>query len=439
MGKKKALTGALLATAMLTAAGCGGGGAPSGETAAAPSSPGDVSGEIKVLTHRTDLVQDGTMDRYAAEFNKTHPKVKVTFEALTDYEGEVRIRMNTEDYGDVLMIPGAVAKNDYPKFFAPLGTSEELGAKYRFSDKTDVGGKVYGIAQFGTANGFLYNKAVWRKAGVTDWPTTPQEFLADLRAIEAKTDAVPYYTNFKDGWPLTAWSNSIGSVTCDAKANDRLAGPVSPWKEGSELHVIDSLLHDVVKGGLSEKDPGTTNWEASKGMIAKGQVATMHLGSWAITQMRDAARKAGTDPAEIGFMPFPVQKDGKFCATAVSDYQQAVNAHSAHKSAARAWIDWFTEKSGYSAKEGAISAVKAAAMPDTLEDFGDNDVKLVERSEAETGKVNAIDNAAEIGLAKPDYRRQLVDIARGAQKGDLRGFFADLDKRWDEAAKTAGS
>ncbi|MDT9684228.1 ABC transporter substrate-binding protein [Streptomyces sp. TRM76323] len=439
MGKKKTLTGALLATAMLTVAGCSGGGAPSGETAAAPSSPGDVSGEIKVLTHRTDLVQNGTMDKYAAEFNKTYPKVKVSFEALTDYEGEVKIRMNTEDYGDVLMIPAAVAKNDYPKFFAPLGTREELGSKYRFSDKTEVGGKVYGIAQFGTANGFVYNKAVWKKAGITDWPTTPQEFLADLQAIKAKTDSVPYYTNFKDNWPMTAWSNNIGSVTCDAKANDKLAGPVSPWKEGSELHVIDSLLHDIVKGGLSEKDPNTTNWEASKGMIAKGKIATMHLGSWAITQMQDAAKKAGADPAEIGFMPFPVQKDGVFCATAASDYQQAVNAHSEHKSAARAWIDWFTEKSGYSAKEGAISAVKAAAMPDTLKDFGDNDVKVVERSEAETGKVNAIDNAAEIGLAKPDYRQKLVDIARGAQKGNLQEFFADLDKRWNEAAKTAGS
>ena len=64
-----------------------------------------MSGTITVLTHRTDLVQDGTMKKYAAEFNKTYPKVKVEFEALTDYEGEVKIRMNTENYGDVLHDP----------------------------------------------------------------------------------------------------------------------------------------------------------------------------------------------------------------------------------------------------------------------------------------------------------------------------------------------
>ncbi|CAM5721880.1 MULTISPECIES: ABC transporter substrate-binding protein [Streptomyces] len=439
MRTKRTFTGALLATALLSATGCGGGGTASGETAKAPADPADASGTITVLTARTDLVQNGTMARYAAEFNKTYPNVKVKFEALTDYEGEVKIRMNTDDYGDVLMIPAAVAKNDYPKFFAPLGTTAELSTRYRFSDKTDVGGKVYGIAQFGTANGFVYNKAVWKKAGITTWPTTPQEFLADLQAVKAKTGALPYYTNFKDGWPLTAWSNSIGSVTCDGKANDRLAGAVSPWKKGGELHTIDSLLFDIVKGGLSEKDPNTTNWEASKGMIAQGEVATMQLGSWAITQMQDAAKKAGTNPADIGFMPFPVQKGGKYCAILASDYQQAVNIHSSHKAAARAWIDWFTDKSGYAAKEGAVPALKSAPMPSTLKDFTDNDVSFVERSETKTGEVNAIDNAAEIGLNKPDYRQKLVDLARGAQKGSLDDYFADLDKRWDEAARTAGS
>ncbi|MEV6806265.1 ABC transporter substrate-binding protein [Streptomyces sp. NPDC051132] len=439
MDKRKALTGALLAVTVLTAAGCAGGGTVSGETAKAPADPSDASGTIKVLTHRTDLVQNGTMARYAAEFNKTYPKVKVKFEALTDYEGEVKIRLNTEDYGDVLMIPAAVAKNDYPKFFAPLGTAKELGGTYRFSDKTEVGGKVYGIAQFGTANGFLYNKAVWKKAGVRAWPATPQEFLADLKAVKAKTGAVPYYTNFKDGWPLTAWSNDIGSVTCDAKANDKLAGPVSPWREGGELHTIDSLLYDIVKGGLAEKDPSTTNWEASKGLIAQGKVATMQLGSWAVNQMRDAAKKAGTNPDDIGFMPFPVQKDGKFCAVLASDYQQAVNVHSSHKEAARAWIDWFTQKSGYSATEGAVPALRSAPMPGTLKDYVDNDVTFQERSEAKTGEVNTIDNAAEIGLNKPDYRQKLVDLARGAQKGSLDDFFADLDKRWDDAARSAGS
>ncbi|MFE9740348.1 ABC transporter substrate-binding protein [Streptomyces sp. NPDC006477] len=441
MGKKSmALTGALLTATMLTVAGCSGGGsAVTGETAAAPSDPKEVSGEIKVLTHRTDLVQNGAMKKYAAEFNKVYPKVKVTFDGITDYEGEVRIRLNAKSYGDVLAIPGAVAKNDYPKFFAPLGSSTELASKYRFADKTEVGGKSYGIAQFGTANGFVYNKAVWRKAGIASWPKTPQEFLAGLKAIKDRTDATPYYTNFKDGWPLVQWSANVGAVGCDAQASNALAGPVSPWKAGGELRTIDTLLHDIVKRGLAEKDPTTTNWETSKALLAEGRIATMMLGSWSITQMRGAAADAGLKAEDIGFMPFPSQKDGTFCSTVTSDYQQAVSIYSENKPAARAWIDWFTEKSGYSEKEGVVSTVKSAPMPSTLKDFVDNDVRFVDRSEAKTAVVNEIDEAAEIGLNKQDYRQKLVDTARGAEKGSIEDFFADLDKRWDEAAKTAGS
>ncbi|MGZ2359583.1 ABC transporter substrate-binding protein [Streptomyces sp. 372A] len=440
MGKTRTLTGAFLAIATLTATGCSGSGTPSTETASAPADASTASGTITVLTQRTDLIKSGAMKAYAAEFNKVYPKIKVKFEGLTDYEGEVKIRMNTDKYGDVLMIPAAVAKNDYPKFFAPLGPSIEMAGKYRFSDKSEVNGKTYGIAQFGTANGFVYNRALWKKAGITAWPNSPEEFLADLKAVKAKTGSTPYYTNFKDGWPLVQWSANIGSVSCDKEADNKLAGAVSPWKAGSELGVIDKLLFDIVKDGLSEKDPSTTNWEASKSKLAKGEIGSMMVGSWAISQMRDAAEKAGGNPDDIGYMPVPVQEDeGQQCATLVSDYQQAVNIHSDHKEAARAWIDWFTEKSGYSAKEGAVPTLKSAPMPGTLKEFVDNDVIFVERSERKTGAVNDIDNAAEIGLNKPDYRQKLIDIARGAQRGSVESYFGELNKKWNDAAKTAGS
>ncbi|KES07829.1 sugar ABC transporter substrate-binding protein [Streptomyces toyocaensis] len=439
---KKALSAALLATAMLTVAGCSGGSgnADPNETAVAPVNPDSVSGDITVLTNRTDLVQDGTMKKYAAEFNKTYPDVKVEFEGITDYEGEVKIRMNTENYGDVLLIPSSVSKGDYPTFFAPLGSTGTMKDTYRFTDRTDVDGKVYGIATFGTANGFVYNKPLWKKAGIIDWPTTPEQFLDDLEKIRDETGATPYYTNFKDGWPLgDQWTNGVGSVSCDTQASDKLAAMDEPWGKATDLHMLDTLLHDIVDRELSEKDPTTTNWESSKTLLAKGEVGSMLLGNWSVSQMRAAAEKAGRNPDDIGFMPVPFQKNGQFCATLVSDYQQAVNIHSDNKGAARAWIDWFTEKSGYSAKEGVVSALLKEPLPKTLREYADNDVKLVERSERKTAEVNAIDDASEIGINAQDYRRKLVDIARGAQEGSLQDYFGELNKRWSEARRTAGS
>ncbi|WP_460070554.1 ABC transporter substrate-binding protein [Streptomyces sp. YKOK-I1] len=438
MNRRTVLAAAVGAALLVLPACTATGGTSKGADAKAADDPSKVTGSITVLTQRTDLVQDGTMNKYAAEFNKTYPKVKVEFQALTNYEAEVKIRMNTENYGDVLMIPGVIKKSDYPKFFASLGTVQERSEKYRFTDFTAVDGKVYGQSPIGVMPGFVYNKRVWKEAGVTDWPTTPAAFLAGLKAIKAKTDAVPYYTNFAAGWTLTSWTFVNGSVHCDPQATTKLAEG-DPWAEGADLRVGDTLLYDIVHEGLAEKDPTTSNWEASKPQLAKGEIATQWLGTWAIVQFQDAARKAGVDPDDIGFMPFPAQVGGEFCAVVSPDYNQAVNVHSEHKEAARAWIDWFTDKSGYDKDNLAISPLKGAALPEVLKPYEDAGVKLIELDDSKGAEVKLIDTESEVGINTPDYRQDLVDLARGARKGTLDDFLADLGRKWTDTRKTVGS
>ncbi|MFD4218223.1 ABC transporter substrate-binding protein [Streptomyces griseus] len=412
--------------------------AASGEIAAPPSDPAKVSGGITVLTNRTDQIADGSLKKYAAEFNKIYPGVKVKFEGLTDYEGETKIRMNTENYGDVLLIPNSLSVEQYPNFFAPLGSSIKLSAAFDYTDHATVGGKVYGLANIGVANGFVYNKAVWEKAGIKDWPATPEEFVADLATIKAKTDAVPYYTNYKDGWPLTNWTNAIGSPSCDSGSYDSLAKTKEPWSSGSDLYEIDKLLYTVVEKKLSEPDPTTTNWEDSKAQIGSGKIASMWLGSWAISQMRAGAEAAGKNPDDIAFMPFPAKRDGAYCSVLRPDYQYAVNAHSENKEAARAWLDWYITKSGQAASEGSISSVKGAPLPDTLKAFSDNDVTMIPQRQENIVDVNKIDKASEIGITAQGYRQKLVDVARGAADGDMGSYFGELNGKWTEAQQALG-
>ncbi|SFE53851.1 carbohydrate ABC transporter substrate-binding protein, CUT1 family [Actinacidiphila alni] len=433
-------TSAVAVTMAMTLAACGssGGGSGSSDTATAPKDPSKVLGTITVLTNRTDQVQDGTAKRYAAEFNKIYPHVTVKFQGLTDYEGDVKIRLNSKNYGDVLSIPNSVPLKQYPTFFAPLGTAADLSRTYDFTDHATVGGKVYGIANIGTANGFVYNKAVWKQAGVTDWPTTPEQFITDLQAIKAKTGATPYYTNYHDGWPLTNWGNALGSPSCDPAANDKLASTKEPWAPGQDLYTTDKLLYDIVHNKLSEADPNTTNWENSKTLIGTGKIATMWLGSWAVVQMQDAAKKAGKDPADIGFMPFPAQKDGHFCSVVRPDYQYAINTHSKNKAAARAWIDWFITKSGDAQAALSISSVKGTPLPADLKPYQDADVQFVHPTNDKTAQVDEIDKASEIGINNQDYPQHIVDVARGAAGGDMNSVFKDLNKKWSDAQGTLG-
>ena len=56
-----------------------------------------------------------------AEFNKKYPDIKVEIQTITDYAGQIKTRMNSEEYGDLLMIPGDIKPEDYGNFFEPLG------------------------------------------------------------------------------------------------------------------------------------------------------------------------------------------------------------------------------------------------------------------------------------------------------------------------------
>ena len=65
----------------------------------------------------------------------------------------------------MLMIPTTVAISQYGQFFEPLGTVDELKAKYRFVDQGAYDGQSYGLSLGGIAKGFVINKRIWAQAG----------------------------------------------------------------------------------------------------------------------------------------------------------------------------------------------------------------------------------------------------------------------------------
>ena len=422
---KKLIMGvaALAATALL--AGCSG---------SAPADDGKVAGEITVLTNRTDIV-DTVFTDYAAEFEKAYPGTSVKFEAIADYESDVSTRLSSGSYGDVLLIPNTVTKAQLPQFFEPLGTIDELGKTYRFVTEMAYEDNAYGVAVTGNAQGIVYNKIVWEAAGITELPTTPDEFLAALELVKDKTDATPYYTNYNDGWPLSQWEGNR-AATGDADASITLVESDAPWAEGEYHEVADGLLFDIVANGLSEEDPATTDWESSKAGLGSGAISSMVLGSWALTQMQDAAVTAGGSADDIGYLAFPSAVDGQTYSTIGGDYKNAISLSSKNKATARAWIDWFAQESGFAGDQGGLSPVVDGPDPETLTEFTASGVEYLELTPVPTDEAtweNDIISESEIDLWGQIYRQKIVDVARGAADGDKASTFEALNKAWSEA------
>lgn len=429
---------AALAAVGLTLAGCAGG---STTTPTEGGATGEVTGEVTFVTWRTDLVQDGTFDAYAEKFTEKYPDASVTFEGITDYEGEMTTRLSTTNYGDVLGIPNSVFPDQFADYFEPIGQTAELADKYRFLAPKSVDGVQYGLALGGNANGVLYNKDVFEAAGITALPTTEAEWLDALGMIKDKTDAIPYYTNYKDGWPLSQWSSNVGAITGDADAQNAMTSNDAPWTEGTDIYAIDSLIYETVAAGLIEEDPLTTNWEQSKVDFATGKIATMALGSWAISQMQAAATDNGVDPSVVGYMAFPATAGGSQFATVGGDYSLGINKNSDVKAAAKAWIDFLLEESGFTETQGMVSALIADPLPENLGGLSEAGVELLEMNPAPAGEealFNNIANGAQIDIWGAIYRQKLVDIARGAADGDKAAYFSDLNTRWAESITQNG-
>ena len=428
MAKKRIVTTAAVAVAVLLA------GCSAASTATAANSDSGIKGTITVLTNRTDVV-DTLFKDYAAKFEKKYPGTHVKFEAVAQYETDVTTRLSSGNYGDVLLIPNTVSMAQLPQFFVPFGTVSALKNKYRFLAEDEYKGKAYGIATFGTTLGVVYNKAVWAKAGIKTNPTSPEQFLADLKLIKTKTTSIPYYTNYAAGWPLSKWEDTVGMMGNPNQEN-LLALTSAPWARGQYHYIADGLLFDIVHNGLSEADPTTTDWESSKGMLGTGKISSMVLGSWAIAQMQDAAVKAGKPASDIGFMPFPYSYKGKQYAALQGDYKMGISKHSSNKATALAWVNWFTNESGYADTVGGISPLVGSPNPANLQAFTQAKVTFIGMNPARPGKENLvadISKEAQIDLQGNLYRQKLVDIARGAASGTKLSYFAQLNKQWAAA------
>lgn len=273
----------------------------------------DIKTSIKLLTNRTDMLEDdyaGTpYKEYIAKFNEMYPDIEVTLEGITDYAEDSLLRLQGgEDWGDIMMIP-AVAKEDLSTYFTPYGEKDDVATQAKYINTWTYEGETYGIPCTANAQGIVYNKRVFKDAGIETLPTTPDEFIADLQKIKDNTDAIPLYTNYAAGWTLGAWDAYLtGASGKSSWQNESLIHGKDPFADlgdGTGAYNVYKILYDAVSKGLTEDDYTTTDWEGSKGMMNSGKVATMVLGSWAVPQMQGA----GDTPDDVGYMPFPIAVD----------------------------------------------------------------------------------------------------------------------------------
>ncbi|MFC5529212.1 ABC transporter substrate-binding protein [Cohnella yongneupensis] len=423
-----------LALSLATLTGCGNnnnGASPSPTQSGAPgaSQPAGnaIGGKITVLTNRTDLVDDGTMAKYADKFKEKYPDAEVEFEGLTNYATDVQVRLTTGEAGDVLLIPGSVPDSELSQYFEPL--PDTLFDNVYFADLMKYDGKHYGLATGVNTQGIVYNKQAFIKAGIDKIPSTLDEFYADADKLK-NAGITPLYMNFGAQWPMKSWGEeSVWFTSGDPQYLSKMVQQDAPWQLNNEWGKMLTIARTLVQKGYVEKDLSTNNWELSKGDVASGKAAMYYLGNWVIPQIIGAGGKS----EDIGFFPLPYDNSGKLNAPLGQDWMIGVSKSSSNKELATKWVEFFVKDSGYVESSGFIPVDKSKepTLPQLAEfkSFAPNYIE----SQSTDPKFAEIGNKAEIGFYTGDYIQTLVTAK------DLQKAFDDLNAKWKKGKAAVGT
>lgn len=242
---------------------------------------------------------------------------------------------------------------------------------------------------------------------------------------------------------MGAWDAYLGVVSNgdDTYMNQKFVHTAEPFKDngdGTGAYALYKILYDAVADGLIEDDYTTTDWEGCKGMLNRGEIGCMVLGSWAYSQMVEA----DSHGEDVGYMPFPMSVNGTQYALAGGDYSYCINVNSSddNKAASLVFIKWMTEKSNWCYNEGGYTVVKGGENPDMYKAF-DGCTTMADQPAlaGEENLLNDMNSESELSFnagGNDKVQRIVEAAATGSETYD--DIMADWTKAWNDAQAELG-
>lgn len=388
--------------------------------------PAKVKGEITFYTHFGSLVDSGDWKRWADEFHAAYPEATVDVVAVSEYRREMGTRISTGEYGDVLNVLDSLPPADYPKFYLPIEGST-LEADYQFVERYTVDGKVYGYVYGVVAEGIIYNKRAFERAGIESIPTTLTEFLATCETLKAE-GIVPLSVNIGSGWPMQQWEKVPLMSTGDGTFYETLLTDPSPFDADKPFGQSIALIKTLFDAGCTEPDYTADNWANSRTLVGAGESAMMFFGNWAVPQIKASAEVLGVDASnDLGMFPFPVDDSGLQSVMVGPDWALGVSKHSKNPETAKAWIEFLFSSTDVAETAGFIPGPKSAThdMKEVNELYGYEPRLVFQATPSSEFKQAMAD--ARFDFQYGAYIRDVI-LAE-----DYDAAIADLNARWAAA------
>lgn len=294
--------------------------------------------------------------------------------ALTDqYTKEhPNVTFNIETVGGgadtIAALKAKFASGKAPDIFTSQGDQDAVTWKGKFEDLSlqpwvknaypealkpiTINGKIYGQPINLEGYGFAYNKALFKKAGISELPKTFTELEAAARKLQA-AGITPFSVGYAEWWVLANHGINVPFAYAQAADQNFITGLNDGTSKIAGNKYFDDyfkLLDLTIKYGNT--NPLTTDYNTEVTQFAKGETAMIQQGNWIQPLLDKLAPNM-----DVGFIPMPLTNDAvqadKLMVGVPSYWVINNKAPKANKKAAEDFLNWMV-----SSQEGKTALTK---------------------------------------------------------------------------------
>jgi N,N'-diacetylchitobiose transport system substrate-binding protein len=336
-----AAVGAIGLSLAMALTGCSGNGTPAeagGGSGVVPTPK--ASGEtLTVWAMNGDLSED-VLGAINAEFTKlTGAKVKVQTQDWVGITTKVTTALATSTPPDVIdlgntQVAGYAANGgllDLTSYKEDLQQGQSwLGG---LEEPATIAGQLYGVPSFAGARAVIYNKTLWKAAGVTETPKTYDELTAALdkvKAADAASDFSAFYYPGQYWYGGIQWIWDAGGDIATEADKKWTSGFGSPAAQTglSDFKAFQAQYSSVASQTLDTDKPDQDQ------IFADGKTSAILGNSWEISVIQKANPKLTDD--DLGTFPFP-GKSGNTQPVMLAGSVWGIATKTQHKDLALLW------------------------------------------------------------------------------------------------------
>lgn len=269
--------------------------------------------ELDIFQYKVEIVEQ--LDALIADFEKEYPYIQVEIDTVgggQNYSEALKARVNSGSEPDILNVGGPTELVNWLDYLEPLTDQPWVANAFAGTlDMLTVDGEVYGQPYAVEGYGLIYNKDMFKQAGIDAGKITTLSALKDAFATLDSKKAelgIDKVLSFSVG-DSAAWTAHVHSFNVALARQEDPIGFINQLNEGTAtfsgndrmeawLDLLDLYFQ------YSYDDLMTVSYDDQYGNFALGKTAVLHQGNWTINQINEI-----TPDMNIAFLPISLNDD----------------------------------------------------------------------------------------------------------------------------------